>query len=246
LLISIIILGSAIFVSINLINEKPSANQMQMVSIINSENNNQNLSFYRQQLPNLTTEFTQSSLKKLIEDNQKAIVKGVKNPSAFKILPDANDVNKVISEIIDKDLSSEKINISELNINSSNSKETQLAYLAFIDYLLNDLKKANEKNLLNAINQPLPEYFNAIASEIENTVEILKIINVPPSWLEIHKEIIEVLLKQKNIFNSLATAKEDPLRFMIASQRVLITNLEQEFTKIKNNIEQKAKDEKLI
>jgi len=247
LLISFAILGLAIFISINLITEKPKTSQNSILTNNSEkENLNLNLNFSREPLPNLTTQFTRASLEKLIEDNQAAITKGAKNLSDFKLYPDPADVNQIVSKIIDEDLVSEKINISELNVNSSNSKETQLLYLIFINYLLEDLKKTNEQKILNAINQPLPEYFNQIADEIENTAGILKIVNVPPTWLEIHKELIEILLKQKNIFRSLAAAKEDPLRFMVTSYRILITDIEKEFKEIKNRIEQKAKNEKLI
>ncbi|PIP30176.1 hypothetical protein COU12_00750 [Candidatus Jorgensenbacteria bacterium CG10_big_fil_rev_8_21_14_0_10_54_38] len=200
----------------------------------------QNLNFVRA-LPNLTNEFTDQALERLIAQNEtlKAGGEAAQNP---KLLPEEADVAAIISKIIDDELATEAIKESDLKVNASDAKETQLVYLLFVDQAL----KTQGNEMPDLADRSLTAYFTDTAAKLDETAEILKAVKAPPSWLGIHRDLVAFFLKQRNIYRSLGAADTDPLRFTIATTRLLPAEAEEEFQKIQAKIEQKITDEKLI
>jgi hypothetical protein len=189
-------------------------------------------------LPNLTTQFTNDSLNAVISQNQGETVKG---SGEVKTLPDKNDVEKIISEIIDKNTSAEIIDISKIRVNEKNTKEVQLAYLLFIDYLLKD-----PKDFPKPSDDSVPEFFRISYEGFKKKVDLLSVIYVPPSWVNIHQKILQFLTDQKNIYFSLASGSNDPLRFIIATKQILLSETEQQIEALKVMIRERAYEEKII
>ncbi|MFH1192935.1 MAG: hypothetical protein V1656_01295 [Candidatus Jorgensenbacteria bacterium] len=200
----------------------------------------QNLNFARA-LPNLTNEFADRALERLIAQNE-TLKKGGEAAQTPKLLPEKTDVAAIVSKIIDDELAAEAIKESDLKVNTSNSKETQLVYLLFINQVL----ETQGGKMPDLAGRSLTAYFAGTAAKLDETAEILKAVNVPPSWLTIHRDLVAFFLKQRNIYRSLGAADADPLRYMIATTRLLPAEAEKEFQKIQEMIGKKITDEKLI
>lgn len=202
----------------------------------------QNLNFVRA-LPNLTNEFTDQALERLITQNETLKAGGEQTTQTPKLFPEKADVNAIVSKIIDDELTTEAIKESDLNVNASDTKETQLAYLLFIDRIL----EAQSGKFPDLASSPsLTAFFSGTAAALDRTAELLKVVNVPPPWLEIHRDLVAFFLRQRNIYRSLGAADTDPLRYLIAATRLLPAEAEKEFQKIQAKIEQKITDEELI
>ncbi|MBI2278760.1 MAG: hypothetical protein HYU81_01710 [Candidatus Brennerbacteria bacterium] len=190
---------------------------------------------------NLTQEFTRQAVEKLITDNEPLKAEGAAL-EAYAVIPDAPDVAVIVSELIDRELTTEQLKTSDLLTHESNSKEIQLAYLFFINEILET--QGGEMPALGA--GSLATYFTDTAAKLHETAEILKAVKTPSSWLPLHRDLVAFFLRQGNIYRSLGAANTDPLRFMIAATRLLPAETEREFQKLQATIDQKIKDEKLI
>ncbi len=200
-----------------------------------------NLDFARA-LPNLTGEFADRALEQLIAQNKTVNEGGTVDVKNLKLLPEKEDVNSIVSKIIDGELANEEVKISDLKVNASDTKELQLAYLIFINQAL----QTQGEEMPDVMNSSLTSYFADTAAKLDETAEILKAVKAPPSWLGIHRNLVAFFLKQRNIYRSLGAADTDPLRFYIAATRLLPQEAEREFQNIQTAINKKIVDEKLI
>ncbi|MFH1161708.1 MAG: hypothetical protein V1696_00285 [Candidatus Jorgensenbacteria bacterium] len=201
----------------------------------------QNLNFVRA-LPNLTNEFTDQALERLIAQNE-TLKAGGETAQTPKLLPEKADVAAIVSKIIDTELATEAIKESDLNVNASDSKDTQLAYLLFIDRIL----EAQSDKFPDLASSPsLTAFFGDTAAALDHTAELLKAVNVPSSWLTVHRDLVAFFLRQRNIYRSLGAADVDPLRYLIAATRLLPAEADREFQEIQTAINKKITDEKLI
>jgi hypothetical protein len=201
----------------------------------------QNLDFVR--LPsNLTQEFTDRAVEKLVTENATLKESGITDPKDFSLLPGEADVSSIVSNIIDSELASEEVKESDLAVNKLDTKEIQIAYLIFINQML----ETEGGEMPDVTSSPLTSYFADTAAKLDEVVEILKAVSVPPSWLSIHRDLVAFFTRERNIFRSLGAADTDPLRFMIASTRLVPEDAEREFQKIQTAINQKIIDEGLI
>jgi hypothetical protein len=248
-----IIIGSVLwsfYLIFGQVKEKEDLSKKPLFQIeVNSSENaiaQESFNFRRNPLPNLTNEFTDTALKKVIADNENLKAAGAKKPSDYYLLPPKRDIDNIISKLIEKELAAENVSEKELLINEEDSKEVQLTYLLVLEHLFEKMKEEINLPDPNNSNFSLLQHFAETASKFELLAEILKSIKVPPTWLQIHRDLVQFFLRQKNIFQSLAAAEEDPLRFLIATYRILPMKIEKDFEKIQVRINQKIKDEKLI
>jgi len=219
-----------------------------LVNVQNSDsqtNKSPGLNFAPQVLSNLTAQFADEALQNLIQANQNLVDQGIKDVSQTKLTPDKTDVEKVISQIIEDEASSEKINPAELFVSNDNSKPAQAIYLFMVDQIIKN-KMADISVLDPNAASSLTDYFSQVATNFSDAVELLKALSVPSNWLQIHTQIIEFFARERNIYRSLAAAEEDPIRFLIATYKILPLEAEKEFSQIREQINQKMKDEKLI
>lgn len=244
-LLSTLILAVSLGTSAYLVFNSPDGNGQAQDMLITQEAAgliaSQNLNFARA-VPNLTDEFTERAVEKLIAENETLKASGETNSNNFTLLPGKTDVADIVSKLIDSELATEQIKTSELLTNKSNAKEVQLVYLFFV----NEILEAQGKEMPDPVNHSLTAYFSDTAAKLDETAEILKVVKAPPSWLEIHRDLVAFYLQQRNIYRSLGAADTDPLRFMIAATRLLPSETEREFQKIQTKINQKIIDEKLI
>jgi hypothetical protein len=203
---------------------------------------NPSLDFTARSLDNLTGQFTDQALKELIAKNQ-GIAK-TKDPSKARVIPDPKDVDQIISKIIDDQSKEVVIGDKDIQINDDNSKDIQKLYLVFIDGVMRD--SLSPLTLQNLDNTSLSQYFASTANQLKKVADILTVVKVPPAWISIHKQLIAYFTVQENVFQSLAAAENDPLRFMIASNQVLSNEISSGFDIIKSQINKKIKDEGLI
>jgi len=194
-------------------------------------------------LPNLTAEFTTESLKKLISEKNNVIAQEKNDASQAKTLPDKNTVEKIVGDIIDKELISETIDPKTISIAKDNSKQMQVVYLLVIQEIIKDVSEKNAAEDITKI--PLATYFGNMGNNFKNTTNILMAMNVPSSWVDIHADILGYFTAQKNVYLSLSKADQDPLRFMIAIQRIADES-EKKFDDIRIKIDKRIKEQKII
>lgn len=244
-IISALILSFGIITSVIILYSADSADKNNEAPfVVAGETINPRLDFLIQPLPNLTDEFTSKSLEKLVQDNERKISQGIKDPNQLTLLPKKNDVEKIVGDLIEKDLSAEKIDDSEIIISDNNSKELQITYVLFADYLLKKNGEEVEK-IQNLEDKSFQERSSLTANQLIKTAEMFKLINVPPSWIDVHKQLVGFFIKQGNIYKSLSAADYDPLRFLVAIKRIA-GETENDFATIKNSIQKKIREEKLI
>jgi hypothetical protein len=200
------------------------------------------LDFTTQSLDNLTGQFTDQALKDLINKNQ--TIAKTKDLSKAKVIPDPQDINQIISKIIDDQSKEVVISDNDIQVNEDNSKDFQKFYLVFVDGVMRD--NLSSLTLQNLDSTSLSQYFAGTANQLKKVADILTVVKVPPAWVSIHKQLITYFTVQENIFQSLAAAENDPLRFLIASNQVLSKEINSGFDAIKNQINKKIKDEGLI
>jgi hypothetical protein len=202
------------------------------------------LSFTIKPLENLTDQFTDQALSSFVSKNSNAVGNG--EISFSKSLPEADDVQEIISNIIDEQIKSMSVSDSDILINSNNSKETQQFYLIFVDGLIKNNLSAIPKDESILDNSSIASYFSGAAIQFGKIADILSALKVPLSWKDIHKQIFSLFLGLEKVIRSFATADNDPLRFLIASNQVLTQEADESFNKLKILIDKKIKDEGLI
>lgn len=243
ILVSTLILVAAFAISVYVVSSNTAENpRLATAPAEETFTSSQNLNFVRIAPPNLTEQFTNEAVEQLVTQNETLQARGITEPESLLFLPGETDVARIISDIIDSELATEEVRISDLLVNKSDSKATQLAYILFINRLLEARAESfSEPSLLS-----LPDYFERTALELERIAEMLQVVNAPPSWLEIHRDLVTFFLRQRNIYRSLGAADGDPLRFLIAATRLLPEESGKEFDVIREKIDQKIIDEELI
>jgi len=191
-------------------------------------------------LPNLTNKLTNQSIQTLIEENEK---RGTKTIETAKTIPNKEETQKIIDEIIDSELKSEFVDPQTIQTLKDNSKETQEVYLLVINNIINGVS-ANIPQETSKSAQ-VSEYFSKTAAAFADAEEVLRAMSVPRSWVDIHAKLIGFFTAQKNIYSSLALASQDPIRFMIAIQRI-DNESESRFEAIKTDIKERIRSEKLL
>ncbi len=194
-------------------------------------------------LPNLTAEFTAESLKTLMSEKNNVIAQEAKNASLAKTLPDKNAVEKIVGDIIDKELISETIDPKTISVAKDDSKQMQVVYLLVIQEIIKDVSEKNSAEDITTM--PIATYFGNMGNNFKNTTDILMAMNVPSSWVDIHADLIGYFASQKNVYLSLSKADQDPLRFMIAIQRIADES-EKKFDDIRIKIDARIKEQKII
>ena len=194
-------------------------------------------------LPNLTAEFTAKSLKKLMSEKNNVVAQEKNDASQAKTLPDKNTVEKIVGDIIDKELVSETIDPKTISVAKDDSKQMQVVYLLVIQEIIKDVSEKN--NVEDVTKTPITTYFGNMGNNFKNTTDILAVMNVPQSWIDIHADLLGYFTAQKNVYLSLSKADQDPLRFMIAIQRIADES-EKKFDDIRIKIDKRIKEQKII
>ena len=228
---TIILVG--IFVSFLIIGGP--AKQTEGVTISSASSTNPQLGFTVNPLPNLTNEFTDQALSKLVAQNQGNIDKKATT------VPNASDVEKIVSDIIDSEVAKETPDISKVRQSTDDSKEMQIAYLFALNSIIQDsvLRTPND-----SANASLDTFFISAGDQFRQSADILEAMNIPPSWADIHAKFIAFYTAQANIYKSLGAGSDDPLRFMIALRRVP-AQTENAFNVLTDEINKRIKDQKL-
>lgn len=194
-------------------------------------------------LPDLTAEFTVESLKTLMSEKNNILAQETKNATLAKTLPDKDAVEKIVGDIIDKELTSETIDPATISVTKDNSKQMQVVYLLAIQEIIKDISEKNNAEDVTTV--PIATYFGNVGNNFKNTTDILMAMNVPPSWVDIHADLIGYFTSQKNVYLSLSKADQDPLRFMIAIQRIADES-EKKFDDIRIKIDARVREQKII
>ncbi|KKT90344.1 MAG: hypothetical protein UW92_C0040G0009 [Candidatus Jorgensenbacteria bacterium GW2011_GWA2_45_13] len=209
--------------------------QTEGVTISSTSSTNPQLGFTVNPLPNLTNEFTDQALSKLVAQNQGNIDKKATT------VPNASDVEKIVSDIIDSEVAKETPDISKVRQSTDDSKEMQIAYLFALNSIIQDsvLRTPND-----SANTSLDTFFISAGDQFQQSADILEAMNIPPSWADIHAKFIAFYTAQANIYKSLGAGSDDPLRFMIALRRVP-AQTENAFNVLTDEINKRIKDQKL-
>ncbi|MGC9610759.1 MAG: hypothetical protein ABSE68_00860 [Minisyncoccia bacterium] len=200
------------------------------------------LNFTIKPLENLTNKFTDQALSDFMSKNGDAVKSG--NTKIAKALPDPNDIQTIISNLIDEQNKKVVVTDSDILVNNDDSKEMQRFYLVFVNSLIQNSFNSSSSDYSEGLSAT--QYFSRTASQLKNAADVITLVKVPPSWKDIHKQIISFFRSQENVFESLAAGEDDPLRFMIASNQILTQEVDKSFNVIKNSVNKRIKDEGLI
>jgi len=204
----------------------------------NASSTNPQLDFTVNPLPNLTNEFTDQALAKLMTENQN----NSGNVADAQTLPSEADTDQIVGNIIDTELANEKPDISQVHQSTDDSKEMRIAYLIAIDQIIQ--QSTGDASSTPDNSTPVDVYFQTVGNGFQSTADLLKAMNVPPSWADIQAQLIAFYTAQADIYTSLGAGANDPLRFMIALER-MPNEAEQNFTPIMDAINQRIKDQNL-
>lgn len=199
-----------------------------------STSTNPQLDFTINPLPNLTNEFTDQALAKLMTENQNA----GGNAADAQTLPNAADTQQIVDNIINTELAKETPDVSQVHQSSDDSKEMQIAYVIAINQIVQ--QSTGDASSTPDGSTPVDVYFQTVGNRFQSTADLLAAMNVPPSWADIHAELIAFYTAQADIYASLGAGQNDPLRFMIALERVP-NETQQSFAPIMDAINQRIK-----
>lgn len=213
------------------------AKQIEGVTVAAASSTNPQLGFTVSPLPNLTNEFTDQALSKLVAQNQA----NAQDATNIKTVPNASEVEKIVSDIIDSETAKEKPDVSKVHQSTDDSREMQIAYLVAINTII---ENSIVETATTSEGTSIDTYFSSVGSQFQITTEILQSMNVPPSWADIQAKLIAFYTAQADIYNSLGSGSDDPLRFMIALQRAP-SQTQEAFNVLRDEIDQRIKDQKL-
>lgn len=236
-LLAIIIVASGVAASF-LVLRTPAKPAVEGIVVASATSTNPQLDFTLEPLSNLTDEFTDRALSNLIDKNQN----NTSDQKNITTLPSSADVEKIVGDIIDRETAKEQPDVSKVHRSDDDSKEMQIAYLVVIDTIIQESAK---KTPTAAQMSSLDTYFSSIGDAFRSTADLLEAMNVPPSWVDIHAKLIAFYAVQAEIYHSLGAGPNDPLRFMIALRRAP-AHTEQAFSALKDEIDQRMKEQKLI
>lgn len=221
-----------IIASLAIANNSPK--EQKGLTVASATSTDPQLDFTVAPLPNLTNEFTDQALSKLVSQNQL-------NAKDIQTLPNTADVEKIVNDIIDGEVAKETPDPSKVRRSTDDSKEMQIAYLMAISDIVQ--RSAIDTTTIDQGSE-LNTFFTLVGTRFQTTTDVLESMNVPPSWADIHAKLIAFYTAQADIYRSLGSGSNDPLRFIIALQRAP-TQTENAFGVIKNEIDQRIKDQKL-
>ncbi len=108
----------------------------------------------------------------------------------------------------------------DINISGDNSPEAVSLYLTQISSILNSdvffLQEQTFRALASAFENNNFSVLDRLIRENDAKIEQAKLITVPSSWKEIHKQGLELTLLIRNIFVSFRDIEQDPLKAYIA------------------------------
>ena len=240
--IGILILGAAVGLSAYLIIKPASAEpQVTGISIATSTGGaklDPSLVFQSNPLENLTLDFANKVFQNAINNN----LYQTSGPASI-LPPNTSDIQKTISQIVDNEYATEVVTSSDITVGTDDSKAAQILYLLYINQVVSDIPTFSGTSTPST---DLPTSFTTAAQNFDTAVQLLEMVKIPPSWVSVQKDVLTLLIHQRNVFQSLAKANNDPVRFMIALYQGGSNQFDAVFSEIQNEINQKIQDEKLI
>lgn len=244
--ISIFIIIISIMISITLILNTPQKKEnnknedsMFLLKTDESKNIKPLLTFEDKALENLTLKFANNLAKTALEKN---FYQDQLNRPAIINPQDPSPIKETIDKIIEEEFNTSPVKESDILVNDNNSPEIQKIYLLYLNQIIVDIPSFGKIEE----NGDLKEIFLGAANNLEKAIQLLKIVHVPPSWVDIHYKVLTLLYHQRNIFIALSKNIDDPVRFLVALYQIKQDPFETGLKILRKEIEQKIKNEKLI
>jgi hypothetical protein len=240
-ILSILILLTAFLISGYLIfsPEKSSGNENQKLLITKpqEENKTDNLKFKSNvELENFTNKIAAELLNKAKENNFYYDKTG-----RIKIVPTEKEIEKTIEKIIEEEFSKPIVTSSDIKIGKDDSKEVKAIYILYLYEVLQRIPTYTT----TSENQSFKDYSFSVAQNFDMAFNLLKIVQAPPSFFDIHYKVLTLLAHERNLFLKLTTNENDPLGFLTSLYLIKNDPFEKEIKKIQEEISKKIKDEKL-
>ncbi len=213
----------------------------QIATSSESQGTDPSLTFQPSQQENLTLNFANQTFNNAVNNDLYQ-----KNGSASIIPPNQSDIQNTISQIIDQEYATPVLKSSDVTVGTDDSKNAQRIYVLYVNQVMSSLPTLTSDTSSAQTQESLESLFLSSAKNLDTAAQLLEAIKVPPSWVQIHKNLLSLLIHQRNIFESLSKAGSDPLRFMIALYQTSPTEFDSAFQEIKNEINQKITNEGLI
>ncbi len=205
-IISLFIIIVAIIVSFKIVKNKETNAEIKIET--RKSDNLENIKF-KPQL-NLTQEFLKKNMFKITEKMN------IDNTNKLTY----NDIYSNIEKLIELEDKENELTKNDIKTFQKSDKENEFLYIYLIQQIVKT--KMAEINQLNPNNfNNLEKYFEKIYYNLNETTEILKNMNVPPYFIEDHLALLNFFNKHKNIYKSFSSPKEDPLRYLINSYKII-------------------------
>lgn len=195
------------------------------------------LVFQSNPLENLTLDFANKTFQNAINNNLYQ-----NKGSASIVPPNTADIQNTISQLIDKEYATAVVTSSDITVGTDDSKGAQILYLLYVNQVVSDIPTFSGTSTPST---DLTATFTTATKNFDMAIKLLEAVKVPPSWVSIHKDLLTLLIHQRNIFQSLANSSNDPIRFMIALYQGGSNQFDAIFSQIQDEINQKIQDEKL-
>lgn len=126
----------------------------------------------------------------------------------------------------------------KIEITNDNSKKTSQEYLnklenILIKYFFKGGDRINISNLNSIDFSPYLEDLNDLSNELSR-------LNPPPSWLDLHKQILKFTLELRNYIYNLSNQKEDPTKALLTLRNTQI--LLDEYKELTKEMSEKIKN----
>ncbi len=186
---------------------------------------------------NITNLITQKIAESIADQNKDGFI----TSSDGKTLISAPKPEKMVSDLIaeaqknfDPNSLRPQISDSFLNISEDNSKQALINYFSSFLNIINTASKQIPDSLNNSVEDIQISDFSKMVSIHTQAINSFYALSVPKIALNIHKKELELITTEKNIYEKLANADQDPMTAFLAANELL--KIENEFAILKINI----------
>lgn len=118
-----------------------------------------------------------------------------------------------------------RFSIDDISISTDDSTRNQIIYIETVGlFLYEHFKDFENENILTALKSFFekndPSLFEFLISAIPPYINDLLTLNVPPSWKEIHVQMLNLWEEKLITYKAIVDLQEDPLRTILAVQQL--------------------------
>ncbi|HOK21033.1 MAG TPA: hypothetical protein PLX73_02510 [Candidatus Paceibacterota bacterium] len=233
--ISLAIIGLALLVSFLIINHPNAADSKKNVNKVTENSHNNIAEAFNLEQTNKKLNANVENIEILEEDNLTLKLSAALSNQILE-LNSENDLSSGRLQVPNEELFSDKIlqqyqidfwnnlkltQIDELKFGEENNPITSLQYFANVMQVINDNHLTDDiylENLQSFIDNKDPVYLKDFISKLDRGIAQLKNIAIPPSYANLHLDLINFMNMKRTILVDLYNYTNDPIRALVASE----------------------------